>query len=404
MTEQPKPAVHRIPVELWWIILDEAIEQHNPLFFSTIFEGSSWLKHSSSRSFGQEDGLRARAESQRKVIGSVCRSWRDFARSRRDNYVTLYLDNKGELYGDIERAVNARRVKLYKRLYENLVRSIQIGQGFNWETVEISEKDALGLALIPLPHLRRLKMRTNQYFLLDPFLDTLIKFSDITWLDYDASIQYRGTISMGGERSPVVLPNLQVLCYSVADAFTGSLEFPFQQLILPSLRFLSFHMIGTGFNVPLIKILSRYRQTLRSVAVRVKRPEGTLPCVQFPPWYEFPKLEELAIDRPWVINFHSLSSGHPLQKLEAQIDSLGIIPSLLGVESLKEITLRRSRWAAAGGLTLTDKNGKLNIDRVKVDRLLGQAEGRETPFGVIWNGGYLPRHKATGSATEASSR
>ncbi|CAG8704755.1 6471_t:CDS:2, partial [Acaulospora colombiana] len=106
MTEQYESALHRIPGEIWSIILDEAIDLHNPLFFSTTFEGSDWSAYSIRRSFEQEEALQDRAEMQRKIIGSVCRSWQSFSRSRRSRYVRLTIDRVGLHCPELVRGFN----------------------------------------------------------------------------------------------------------------------------------------------------------------------------------------------------------------------------------------------------------------------------------------------------------
>ncbi|PVF98405.1 hypothetical protein CPB86DRAFT_784853 [Serendipita vermifera] len=397
MAMRREPAVHRLPKEIWSMILNEAIDQHNPLFFSTTFEGSNWSIFSSLRSLEQEDYLQKRAETQRKIIGSVCRSWQAFSQSRRSRYVytTLGLLGKSVLSQEIKKARSARRVGLH-HLYE-LVSSPQFVQGFNCEIVEIHQDDVQGLARVPLPRLRRLRMKTWDLFRPSAFLDGLNKFKDITWLDYEALSTPKQPPVVGERISPIVLPNLQVLWYRIR----GPLEFPFQYLELPSLRYLSFHINVCPGHIPLIDVLSHYRRTLIGFTIRVKKLHENTPLIRFPSWDDFPRLEELVIDRPWVTNFHPLPSKHPLQRIEAQYDTMDVISSLLRGENMKEITLQGTCWADDGGLTVENKE---IMDKAGMDRLLEQATARRIAFKVTLDGKYSQRRaRLTENAPRKSS-
>ncbi|PVF98410.1 hypothetical protein CPB86DRAFT_784855 [Serendipita vermifera] len=399
MTEQCEPAIRRVPTEIWWVILHEVIGQYNSLFFSTTFDGSSWSEYSSRKSFDLEEFRRRCIEEQRKKIGSVCRSWQAFANSRRDLYVALKLDERGELSPEIERASNARHVGLnHSGVCRKLAISPHVIGGFNWEIVEINQRDVPELALIPLPHLRRLRMNTQRAFLPNPFLDALNKFKDITWLEYE-TFCLRESIPIDLRRAPIVLPNLQVLRFKTGGTFGFPLQLPFRRLALPSLRFLSLHMDGVPVQFPLTGLtdtLLPYRQTLRSFNARVNGPTKSLPPIQFVPWEDFSELEELAIDRPWTINFHPLPPKHPLRSLEAQHDSLDTMPSLLRGENM-EILLQGARWADDGGLR--GENEEVIMDKVGVDRLLTEAESRGVSVEVSWYGRHSPRREAPKSSS-----
>ncbi|PVF98409.1 hypothetical protein CPB86DRAFT_797375 [Serendipita vermifera] len=391
MPEGNESAISRVPREIWWAILEEAISQYNPLFFSTVFNGSSWSKYSSWRSFAVEDFWRRRNEKNRKIIGSVCRSWQAFARSRRGRYFALKLDGRGELFQGIEGLPNARRVGLHHGVCQKLVEFPHLTQGFNWKIIEISQEDVQELALIPLPLLRRVQINSQRGFLLGPFLDGLSKFMDITWLEYEA-FNPRDFIPIDIQRAPIVLPNLQTLWFKLRGTFEFSFQLPFRYLILPSLRFLSFHMGDLPVQVSLIDIISPYRQTLRPFTARVSGSTGRLPPIQFPPWNAFPELEELAVDRPWIINFHPLPSKHPLRSLEAQHAGLDTISSFVRGENMQEILLQRTRWAHDG--RLTGEHEKMVMDKPGVDRLLAEAEVRRIAVKVSWDGRNLQPRRA----------
>ncbi|PVF98407.1 hypothetical protein CPB86DRAFT_797373 [Serendipita vermifera] len=389
MTEQPEPAVNRIATEIWRIILDEAIDQHNPLFFSTGFEGSNWSKYSNWISFektvfwqDQEDQWQERAETQRRTIGSVCRSWQAFARSRRGLYFISRMERSGERPHEIDKALNARRVTFDHSIYRELARHPRFVQDIQWEVAQIRQSDIPSLARIPLPRLRRLRIR-GFGFSQPRDLDILNKFTNLRWLDCESSIARRMPTTIDKKPS-VVLPNLQVLWYKVQ----GTFEFPFKDFILPSLRYLSLHIDEISRLVPLSDILSSYRQTLQSFTSRVIKTTKSRLVLRFPPWNDFPKLRELKIDRQWTTYFHPLPPNHPLNRLDAQHGSLGAINSFIEGANMDELILQRTRWTGDGGIT--GRNEKLKIDKVGMDCLLEQAESRQVVFKITWDGDHFP--------------
>ncbi|CAG8764240.1 4975_t:CDS:2, partial [Acaulospora colombiana] len=139
--------------------------------------------------------------------------------------------------------------------------------------------------------------------------------------------------------------------------------------------------------LPLTDILERYRQTLQSFTIGVKNLDGCTSSIKFPLWSDFPKLEELVIDRRWVINIHPLPSGHPLQKLEAHVDSLSAIPSLIKGGNMKEIILKRTRRTSDG--EPPEKNEGLATDKIEVERLLEQSKDRGITFEITLGLGVL---------------
>ncbi|CAG8655832.1 3357_t:CDS:1 [Acaulospora colombiana] len=390
MTEKYKQVVNRIPKEIWWMILDEAVDQHNPLFFSTTFEGSNWSTYSTRTSIRQEAEQQNRAETQRKIIGSVCRSWQVFARLRRDRRITITWGEMDNMYQLLERASSACRGELYNGVCQWIIFTSHCVKGFNWEIVEMNMENIEIFLLIPFPRLRRLRMRPTEGFDHTRFLDALVKFNNITWLDYQGRCDSSDrSPAVDEKRPPVVVSNLQVLSYG----FQGPLEYPFQHLSFPSLRYLSFHIDAWPSYMSLTEVLSHYRRTLQSCVIKVQRVTTLFEWNdQFPPWDEFPKLEELVIDRPWVTNFHPLPSNHPLQRLEAQYKVIDGMKSLLEGAHMKEIILQRVSWASDGGLK--GKGQGLIMDKVEVDCFIEQARCRGIVFKVSWNPGrYLPRPK-----------
>jgi hypothetical protein len=183
---------------------------------------------------------------------------------------------KDELLQEISKASRARHVTLGYWAYDGTLESATFSQGFDWEIVEAAQQDALALARIPLPRLRRLRIFHQQGrspLDLNPLLDLLSKFTNPTWLDYDAHAPRGHPAPTNGNRHPVVLPNLQAICYKIENAF----EFSYSHLIFPSLQYLSLYIYKYPSQVPLIDLVSRYYRILRSFAVRVWKTRGDAP-------------------------------------------------------------------------------------------------------------------------------
>ncbi|PVF98395.1 hypothetical protein CPB86DRAFT_797363 [Serendipita vermifera] len=402
MSEQHEQAAHRTPREIWWRILDEVIYSENPLVFSTTFHGRDWAEHSNWHMFESDDHWLGKFEWKRKIIGSVCRSWQEFAHERGGRHLTLKTFSWGNPPEEIDKASKAHRISLQRGVCSDLIRSHDLEQEFNWSIVEIYQTDALELGRIPLPHLRRLRMSSYESWKplnLNPFLDILSKFTNLTWLDYQADIQRGQPVPIDKYRAPVVLPNLQTLWYKNRATF----DFPFSHLVLPSLQYLSLHIYELPSQVPLLDLLSCYRQTLRSFAARGWKRRGDLPVVHFPSWEDFPNLEELVLDIQWSAHFQPLPSNHPLRRLDVQHGFFDAIPSLLEGGNMREIILQRTRWTGEGGLA--GNTEELTISTIEVERILERAEERGISFKVTWDWDeFLSRDEAIAAAAEASDK
>jgi hypothetical protein len=231
---------------------------------------------------------------------------------------------------------------------------------------------------------------------LNLLLDVLSTFNGITWLDYETFVERREPVPIK-DRSPIVLPNLQVLWYKNRKTF----KFPFSHLTLPSLQYLTIQIYECPTLVPLLDLLSCYRKTLRSfVAARFKH-RGGVSFIDFPPWDNFPKLEELVLDEQWVVRFQPLPPNHPLQILNAHFESLDTIPSLLERENLEEVILRRTRWTGEGGLV---DESDVSMEKMDVDRLLEHANDRAIEIKATWDGKKFPnRSEVIAAAAGATS-
>jgi hypothetical protein len=389
MAGQWDSAVLRTPREIWWKILDETIDADVPLMFATTYEANNWSEDSPWYMVMGKDHLYQNSERQMKIVGSVCRSWQAFARSRTNRRLDIsphtWLFNR-------EAIPNARHVTLRRDIIHLLPPALK--NGVNWEILRVDQPSAMKFAsLVPHLRLRRLQLWTpkSKVFDSNQFLAVLGNFTGITWLDYEANFPDQvSTISVDQDRPHVTLPNLQVLFYKVRKLSV----FPISHLILPSLRHLSIHFSIPIDNVPLVDILSPFRQTVQSIAVRSIIPRHQRRLVHFPHWKEFPKLEELVLDRQWAVYFERFPSNHPLRKIDAQHGSFYVLPSILDGPHVRQVVLQRTRWTSTGGLIGDDEDSALDL--LQTDQILDRAKDCGIKFEVTWDGmEILSRQKAS---------
>jgi hypothetical protein len=397
MAEQYEPAVQRTPREIWWKILEEFIYGEGRFILSTTFQGGRWSDYSDWNMFWTYRQELERFEQRRKTISLVCRSWHKFAHSQRHLEVNLKQSHGVETLEEIGRTLQARSVTL--DMPWNVINVPAPLQGFDWEIAEISDREALLFSSLPLPRLRRLRVmcyRSLGPLNLNPLLDILSKFPSITWLDYETSDVKRGEPVPIKDRSPIVMPNLQVLWYKNRKTF----KFPFSHLILPSLQYLAIQIYECPTLVPLLDLLSCYRKTLRSfVAARFKHA-GDRSFIDFPLWEDFHWLEELVLDEQWVVHFQSLPPNHPLQMLNAHFGSFDVITSLLEGTNMQQIILRGTYWTIEGGMVETSG---VSMEKVDVNRLLERAADHGTEFWVTLDGFDFPnRDEVITGAREAT--
>ncbi|PVF98413.1 hypothetical protein CPB86DRAFT_825777 [Serendipita vermifera] len=383
MDEQYQSALCRTPTEIWWKILDEVIDiafDHRARVFATTFEGDDWPEYSHWWIFISENGWLRNARRQTNLLGSVCRSWQAFAQSRNSREVTVTYDLGQNKHRGVERISAARRVTLYVSFADELRGSIlEFTQGFNCEILYVGRSVLTYPLHIPLPRLRRLCMRYYQHEPLNSnvFLDIVHQFDNLTWLDYEVDAPRAQPTPLDKDKPPVCMPNLQVLWYKGRATF----EFPSSHLILPSLRYLTLHIYELPSRVPLLDILSCYRQTLRYFVAGVFKDRGDVAVVNFPPWIEFPKLEGLVLDQQWTANFEPLPSSHPLQRLEAQFNSFDVFPSLLEGAHMRKVRLYRVRATKEG--EWRGYNEDLVMDKGQIEDLTQKSKAHGIELSVF---------------------
>ncbi|PVF98432.1 hypothetical protein CPB86DRAFT_873434 [Serendipita vermifera] len=372
MNDEDSSAVQRTPEEVWWMILDEVIDE--PLLFATTYEGSDWpndAPKSKRRSI-------MRLEKQRRIIGSVCRSWQSFAQFRRYRRVASWHPNNSVL-DTIQKA----RYAFICRPYTLDSLSAQ-GASVEWEILRLNDAKLLPqvASTLSCPRLRRLELFYLDY---DPnsasqFAELLGAFPRITWLECDTRLPPHGPIGVNAQ-PPILLPKLEAFwckCWY-------NVTFPQSYLILPSLRYLYIVFKNPTLRIPLLDILLAYRHSIESVVMKTMK-HISIECIRFPSWNDFPNLKELQLHNAWSVTFEPLPSTHPLQKLGAQLTSFDVIPSLLQGANMRQLTLRRTRWTASGKL-----RGKSQvIDAATAAELWEYAKARGIWFdvprqGVVFN-------------------
>ncbi|CAG8744877.1 153_t:CDS:1, partial [Acaulospora colombiana] len=90
----------------------------------------------------------------------------------------------------------------------------------------------------------------------------------------------------------------------------------------------------------------------------------------FPQWTEFPRLEELVLDRAFKPQFHPLPRKHPLRKIVTQSWSIADIESWMDSDNLREIGLLYSCPAS----NLADEGDSMTEQ--EIDKLFEKADMR----------------------------
>ncbi|PVF93078.1 hypothetical protein CPB86DRAFT_790521 [Serendipita vermifera] len=273
-----------LPIEIWWMILDEVIRA--PLYLGTTYQGDNWFEHAGLDMQSWENIDWREAEIERECIGEVCKMWQTFSQSRKARSLGLTRSKTGELLYNINEISKATRVNLIsKNTGQPLDFSVRT---MGWEIVVLSDAQIKTLANIRRPYLRRLilKNMTGNPESFDPnaLLLSLRPFTSITWLEYYWHPTQSRHVPMMEGAKPLELPSLQVLvCHFVSPVY-----FPFQHLLLPSLQHLS---ISSGTRIrrnSLSQFLEKvmpYRQTLRSIYFYEEARAHQYR--RFPAWSEF---------------------------------------------------------------------------------------------------------------------
>lgn len=355
MTNSCNSAVARAPCEIWWMIFDEVLDV--PFHFSLTYTGDNWAR---DLHLANDDQSYKESERQRKTIGSVCKTWRRYSEQRRYRRISSSDTNLPPSVLAHAHRVDAGWGSLHKAL-------LSLNSETNWEILSVSQNYAEEIAQkYPLVHLRRLQLITGNIELMtNAFLDTIQSFMHITWLEYLTSVIDKSSIPPIEHQSPVVLPNLRVLI----NKSYGRFIFPFEYLELPSLEQLAVICYMQSQDFPLRNLLLSYRKSLRSVFIKVD-PVSRVTYPTFPQWSEFPRLEELVLDRAFKPHFHPLPRKHPLRKIVTQSWREAEIESWMDSDNLREIGLLYN----CPGTNLGDERDTMTEQ--EIDRLFEKADTR----------------------------
>jgi hypothetical protein len=362
----------RLPTELLWIILDIVIG--SPLYLATTYNGINWFEDGgSSCRYHQWVDYEA-SEKQRKTIGSVCKQWQIFAESKNCSFDLVHF-NDDKLSTTIDQITRSRRVNI-KDMEESFITSFS--QNTNLEILQVPQTLWSALKDISCPQLKRLVLclTYNERINFNPnvLLSTMGLFTHITWLEYDLDLGHRLRIPIQDNNAPILFPNLQVLiCRASPIAF-----FLFNYLILPSLQHLSMSTwirIEQG-DISMIDIINKYRKSLRSVLLRVQCPADD--GKNFPPWSNFPLLEELILESTFNLAFETIPPKHPLRRIVVQEWSFSTISSWMDAENMQHIALLDASKSTDNSLHAL--HSTQSLEATAMERLFTKAAKRGIQF------------------------
>ncbi|KAG9044710.1 hypothetical protein FS842_001415 [Serendipita sp. 407] len=382
-------AVSRVPTEIWWMIFD--IVTCAPLAFSTLYNGDNWAVEALVN-FVYQGYTKdyCHAEKDRKSIGAVCRAWRKFAEAKRYRYLDLqeFFHNSRVVLPPPNVIARARSITTQLAQGSGERNLAQIKSGVQWEVATVHHVHLRDLATIPHPQLRRLHTATtvrdhdNPLLIIKPLAD----YKLLTWLRLRLDVVPSLLPARRGHKHSLTLPNLEVLVFSVT---TPTIINSFA-LILPKLRHYFLHT-GTPPTVSFDDVLSPYRNTLESIAIKIfTAPLPPFKPEFFPQWADFPKLEELALDPTCLVEFRPLPMEHPLRRFYAPKWSLQSLNQWLESVHLQKIRLLGGKWTEEGALV---SSAGRSISKTDMDDIFAKAKAKNilVEVGSTWNDSPLLR-------------
>jgi hypothetical protein len=363
-------AIDRMPMEILWDIFDDLIDL--PILFATTYTGDDWTRDAKVHMIRDGYSSYDNCEHQRKIIGSVCRLWQLWAKSRSHRSVDVY-DSDFAFEYDLERLRKACRICFFEGELSSKVQSAFLG-GVDWEVLCGHPSTIVEFPPIPCPRVRRICLSATR---VSPFdtnivLKILGRFSDITWIELDGP--YLAIQHLEEDITHVIMPNLQVLY--LTNVF---FQLPLSRMALPSLQYLAIHLGRYINGVSLNDIILPYAQTLRSITIQLYSWHD-IETVQFPQWNKLPRLEELVISHQWPIQFDLIPPGHPLKKLVARHASLDPLPSFLDTRNMQILLLTGAYWTESRSLKLDRGDSEVQDVRALVEK----AKTRGIRFAVAW--------------------
>jgi hypothetical protein len=366
MTDPAGSAISRTPREIWWMILDEAIDC--PKHFATTYDGDEWAhdEYAYAHAHGEHDYEYEETEKDRRNIALVCRSWRYFAAQRKGRSICLGTD-KTKWPSDTA-IKKAHRVYI-DCLDETILSSLR--QIVDWRILAVRSQNLKDFGQLTLPHLRRLILTHTVHTVFRPnlFIGLFDSLIDLTWLEFCVeSLHEFFPSDKRKNNQPIFLPNLQVFIYSAKGVFS----FPFGMFEFPALQHLSVKYGGSiGESSPVTKFLLPYKKSLRSVVIRFDhlRQKASIFCQ----WEELPELREMVLDGLFRIYFHPLPQDHPLERLYTRHFDEDSISSWIESKNLRRIVLLRSKVDQGA---LKSQRGIEYISSSVMEQLLEKAETR----------------------------
>jgi hypothetical protein len=361
MANRACSAVSLIPLEIWWMILDEVIDC--PRYFATIYDGDDWANDSRAYTYRWDDEDYKESRVQIQTLSSVCRIWRQFTVQRRGRSLILDDNKIGDPYR--ARVKKARRVNITHTLDSSTLSLI--GETVNWEIIRIRQTHANQLDTLSFPYLRRLILASRDPipFHKNLYLNCLGSLVNLTWLQYSARFS---SLRFSLSNDTILLPNLRVLVYRMYRAFYS----PSMVLRLPSLQHLS---VRSNKSITILsnmaELLHPYAQTLKSIAISLNCNRRRK--FQFLQWNELPNLQELILDGQIPLDFHPLPHDHPLSKFYVRHSDVKEISSWMDSDNLRLIRLLDARWDHGA---LKSSRGLWSISKSDMDQLLEKAETR----------------------------
>ncbi|KAG8816779.1 hypothetical protein FRC17_000178, partial [Serendipita sp. 399] len=340
-------AVSRIPTEIWWEIIEEAVCSN--FVFATTYNGAHWARAVESISAGWAEYLAS--ERQRDILSRVCTSWKRFCDSIKNRFIHV-AHIAGYDLEEQDVITKAWRVSLMDDT--NHILSRLTGKPVQWRVLDIHQRMAKHMRNIPHPHLRRLQLTYNcesvTLFESDNLVQVLKGFTNITWFRYRAITPQLDDCLSDDHGESIVLQHLQVLQYDGSGAF----HFPYYRLILPSLRHLAIRAWIRIESFPLDKLAEAYGRSLQSLCLMSISADPIRPSPErpyFPVWAEFPHLCELSISAPILLNFHPLPLTHPLRVFAAQIWMIhDLLLSWFDSDNLRVVRILHALRKSDGGL------------------------------------------------------
>jgi hypothetical protein len=351
-------ALARTPVEIWEVILDEAIRPGVSL------DTTCTLK--SFREFRRRGGEGYTAsEKQRLVLRRVCKQWKQFAESRAHRR----LDARSPL-GLLPPSTALRATRVH---YTTKPFAKYLAQHTTWQIVRLDLTDAEPDLLRRLtdhaafhPHLRRLVLNLNfnsakkrkktEEIVVD--LAGLACFRRLTYLVIRRHDDPVPVLWWYGDEpaSPITLAHLEVLDVQCS----GPTTFPSGMVHLPTLQHLS---LWVRSSASLLTAVAPYGPTLRSLMVRFRTSGDSV----LPPLFGLlPKLEELAV--AGLVNHTDYPpTGHPIRRLILLGKFIELVPLRLLIERLPttgRLIISKLKW--------TDPKPRIWVIPSKMARVTGE--------------------------------